>query len=246
MKKLKGLLFDVGGILLTIDYGILAAEAKNVVKDESPSFEHFDQAEKLSRPKLDNYLKTATSESSNTRRNFMTDIWSTAWSLAKLDTPGEPKFIEWAKRIEEMHERINLWRKAPLDAHKALSKLKQAGYVLGVVSNADGRVAGLLAESDLAKYFKVILDSHIEGVEKPNPEIFKRALERLELQAEETVFLGDFYSVDMVGARRAGLGATLMDPLKCWQVDDVPKVQSLTDYAERISEIAVSNPSPWV
>ena len=246
MNKLKGLLFDVGGILLTIDYGILAAEARNVVKGESPSFSHFNKAEKMSRPKLDDYLKTATSESSNTRRNFMTDIWSTAWSLAKLEAPGEPRFIEWAKRIEEMHERINLWRKAPLDAHRALTKLSEEGYVLGVVSNADGRVAGLLAESDLAKYFKVILDSHIEGIEKPNPEIFKRALERLELQAEETIFLGDFYSVDVVGARRAGLGAALMDPLKCWHVDDVPKVQSLTDYAERVSEIANSKPSPWV
>ena len=246
MAKLKGLLFDVGGILLTIDYGILAAEARNVVKDNTPDFSHFGRAELQSRPMLDDYLKTATSESSDTRRNFMSHIWSRAWSAANLIAPDENKFNEWTKRIEEQHERINLWRKAPLDAHQALTKLMGDGYVLGVVSNADGRVASLLAESDMAKYFKTILDSHIEGIEKPSPEIFERALARMELKPDETVFLGDFYSVDIVGARRAGLGAVLMDPLDCWQADDVPKVLSLTDYANRIGEIAYSSPSPWI
>ena len=173
-------------------------------------------------------------------------IWSTAYELAKLPKPAEETFISWARAVEEIHSRINLWRKPPQDAHLALQLLKDEGYTMGVVSNADGRVEDLLAQWDLAKYFQIILDSHIEGVEKPDPEIFHRALKRLELKAEETIFLGDFYSVDVVGARKASVGAVLMAPNNYWQMRNVPKVQSLTDFAERIETIYQQEPSPWV
>ena len=62
------------------------------------------------------------------------------------------------------------------------------------------------------------------GVEKPDPRIFHLALERAGVAAAEAVYVGDLYSVDVVGARAAGLSAILMDPGACWGSRDCPSV----------------------
>ena len=129
---------------------------------------------------------------------------------------------------------------------QALEKIKARGLTMGVVSNADGRVEEILKKVGIAHYFSIIIDSHIEKVEKPDPEIFRRALNRLNLKAEETLYLGDFYSIDVIGARKAGLGAVLIDPANVWNSNDVPKISSLGDYAEFLSNLPDSmDPSPW-
>ena len=71
----------------------------------------------------------------------------------------------------------------------------------------------MLRELGLARHLQLVLDSHIEGVEKPDPEIFRRALARLSLSAPRTVYVGDIYSIDALGARAAGLTPVLLDPL---------------------------------
>jgi len=245
MTSLRGVLFDVGGVLLTIDYGILAAEARNVTDGVAPCAAAFGRAERSARPDLDVWLRTSTSESNATRRRFLTTIWDRAWTFADKRPPASA-FDAWSSRIEEQHRRLNIWRRPPYDAPVALRALLGRGLTTGVVSNADGRVATLLTEAELADYFPVILDSHVEGVEKPDPEIFRRALARLNLQADETLYVGDFYSVDVVGARRAGLGAVLMAPDPCWKVEDVPQVTSLTDLVNRLDDIVAGTPSPWL
>jgi putative hydrolase of the HAD superfamily len=56
-----------------------------------------------------------------------------------------------------------------------------------------------------------VVDSHVVGVEKPDPEIFRIALERMDAPAESAVFLGDVPSVDIVGAHAAGIAPILLD-----------------------------------
>ncbi len=63
----------------------------------------------------------------------------------------------------------------------------------------------------LARYFDVIIDSHIVGVAKPDPRIFQIALERLGVGPDEVKFTGDIYSIDVEGARAAGIEARLID-----------------------------------
>ena len=62
------------------------------------------------------------------------------------------------------------------------------------------------------KYFDVVVDSALVGVEKPDPAIFRPALEALDVTAAEAVYVGDLYEVDVVGAQAAGLEAVLLDP----------------------------------
>ena len=98
-----------------------------------------------------------------------------------------------------------MWRIVRAGTHEALDRLKSAGLKLGIVSNADGRVADDARRFGLAKYFDVIIDSQVVGVEKPNPKIFQLALDALGVPPEEALYAGDIYSIDMLGARSAGI-----------------------------------------
>jgi len=113
----------------------------------------------------------------------------------------------------EVHRRENLWRHVPDGTVPALHDLRERGYRLGVVSNADGRVPALLREIALADFFEAIVDSHLVGVEKPDPRIFAIALEEMGADPRETMYVGDFPSVDVAGAEAAGLLPVLLDPL---------------------------------
>lgn len=233
MNEVKALLFDVGGVLLTIDYEILAREALRLIDGPAPSAADFEKAELKARPELDRILTRQTSESTDTRRYYLSYTWKHAFSFAGLEAPSREITEEWARAIEKIHHEINLWRRLPDGNVEALQAIKDLGYKMAVVSNADGRVEKLLEEKGLRQFFSFVLDSHIEGVEKPSPVIFQRAVKRFELQASECMYLGDFYSVDVVGARKAGLKAVLMDPGNFWtEKKDVKKVQSLSGYLQ--------------
>jgi putative hydrolase of the HAD superfamily len=83
---------------------------------------------------------------------------------------------------------------------------------MSVISNANGTVRAKLERVGLAGYFEAILDSHEEGVEKPDPAIFRRAMERTGAAPSGSLYVGDMYHIDVVGAREAGMEAVLLDP----------------------------------
>ena len=74
-----------------------------------------------------------------------------------------------------------------------------------------------------------VVDSHVVGVEKPDPEIFRIALERLSVAAEHAVFVGDVPSVDVAGARAAGIAPILLDRHGMYGDVDAPRLRSLGD-----------------
>ena len=80
-----------------------------------------------------------------------------------------------------------------------------------------------------------MLDSADEGVEKPDPRLFEIALARSGARAETTLHVGDLYSVDVVGARSAGLHAVLLDAADLYEEIDCPRVRSLDHLADVIA-----------
>src|SRR4051794_3370979 len=110
----------------------------------------------------------------------------------------------------EEHDRFNLWRKVPSGLVAALQRAKAAGLRLGVVSNSEGKLAELLVRVGLMELLELVVDSGLEGVRKPDPEIFQRALSRLNVPAEQALYAGDIPNVDVVGARAAGMEAVLI------------------------------------
>ena len=124
-------------------------------------------------------------------------------------------------------ESARLWRFVLPDVPDALVGLRALGLRLVVVSNSDGTVARSLDEQGLAGHFDAICDSALVGFEKPDPRLFAHALEMAGARPERTLHVGDLYSADVVGARRAGVHALLLDPFDDWGEVDVPRLPDL-------------------
>jgi putative hydrolase of the HAD superfamily len=97
------------------------------------------------------------------------------------------------------------------DAPAVLDKLRDAGAILGLVSNFEAWLERLLEHLDVARYFPVRVISGIEGVEKPDPEIFRIALQRAEVPAADAVYVGDNPVFDALPAEEAGMAAVIVD-----------------------------------
>jgi HAD superfamily hydrolase (TIGR01509 family) len=114
--------------------------------------------------------------------------------------------------LTRMHRERHLWCSVQERSAESLARLRAAGLRLGVVSNSDGRVEQALEAAGLRQYFDVVVDSALVGVEKPDPGIFRAALDALGVAPEEALYVGDLYQVDILGARAAGMEAVLFGP----------------------------------
>src|SRR5439155_21717892 len=86
--------------------------------------------------------------------------------------------------------------------------LHERGLKTGLVSNAMDPPWILLRdleEQELATRLDAVVFSSEIGVRKPRPEIFRAALERLEVAAEDALFVGDRLYADVRGARDIGM-----------------------------------------
>jgi putative hydrolase of the HAD superfamily len=97
------------------------------------------------------------------------------------------------------------------DAAPALGTLRAAGLRMAVVSNWDCSLPGVLAGVGLGGAVDAVVTSATVGAEKPDPAIFSAALERIGRRPEEALFVGDSLETDVLGARAAGMRATLLD-----------------------------------
>ena len=137
--------------------------------------------------------------------------------------------------LHEYHRQHNLWESVPDEVPPALAALKRLGLPLAVASNANGTVRAKLTRLGLAGWFDLVIDSQELGVEKPDPALFAFALERLGVPAEATVHVGDFFHIDVMGARAAGLHAWLLDSAGLYADHDCPRFPTLTAVVEEIA-----------
>ncbi|RDI95560.1 HAD family hydrolase [Meiothermus sp. QL-1] len=105
-----------------------------------------------------------------------------------------------------------VWPVTP-GAREALAELRGLGFKLGVVSNWDWTLPGVLRATGLAEFFDYIGVSALEGVAKPDPRFFAIVLEALGVRPAEAVHVGDSKD-DIQGARAAGVHPLLFDPYR--------------------------------
>jgi len=123
----------------------------------------------------------------------------------------------------------------PEDARLILPLLKQAGYILAVLSNRHKPFHDVLESHGLNGNFHFSLAAGEVGVYKPDPEVFKHALDRANVTAEEAVYVGDNYFADIVGSLRAGLQPVLYDPngifpeANCTTIKSFDELQSVIE-----------------
>jgi putative hydrolase of the HAD superfamily len=102
------------------------------------------------------------------------------------------------------------WRVDP-EACEVLGRLKKSGIALGVISNFDHRLYGILDGLGLKAAFDSITISSEAGFAKPSPEVFRTALRKHSAQSAEAMHVGDSEPLDIGGAAAAGIAAVLLD-----------------------------------
>lgn len=119
------------------------------------------------------------------------------------------------------------------DAPVALERLLERGLRLGVVSNWSDRLPPILDGLGLSRSFEVVIVSAIVGHTKPERGIFAAALARFGVPAARALHVGDDPLNDLAGARRAGLGALLIDRAGLHHGPEV--IRSLEEVADRLA-----------
>lgn len=97
------------------------------------------------------------------------------------------------------------------DALPALRELAASGYTLGIISNFESWLNTLLERLGVLPLMSVVVVSGTEGIEKPDPKIFRLALDRIDATAERAVYVGDNPRIDVEAALAVGMGAVLVD-----------------------------------
>ena len=218
-ERVEAVLLDAGGVLLDLDYGYLRRliEAKHSDLGDPD----LARAESMARREINRTVLAGGKISESWRDYFRILLGGVGVPVASI----EPIIDS----LWSAHQRVGLWTAVAEDALDAVAALKQMGLRLGVVSNAEGQVERDLAVAGFEGAFETVIDSHLVGLEKPDPAIFELALERMKLKRETTIFVGDLPSVDVEGARAAGLAAVLLDRHDIYPDVDVPRIRSLAE-----------------
>ncbi len=212
MAERRVIFFDVGNTLLFPNRAKMLAP---ISSDRHPSLEQWQALERRTKQEFDQGMLGGRVDHG---------FWWTFHTYLLKDL-GEDTGVR-NKLVENTQNSAN-WDQILPGTCDALERISQK-FRIAVISNADGGIERVLSRCGIAGCFESITDSGIVGVEKPRAEIFEAALSQMKAQADESLYVGDVYSVDYVGARNAGMQAVLLDVSGAYRDRDLPRVESLT------------------
>lgn len=123
------------------------------------------------------------------------------------------------------------------DVTPAIIKLKARDTILGVISNMHGGLQTVCHRLKLAPYLDFTLTSGEAGANKPEPAIFLEAIKRAGINSSETIYVGDQYEIDILGAEKVGLNPVLIDRYDRYSdFHECPVIHSLHEL-----EVLISN-----
>ncbi|UCE97148.1 MAG: HAD family hydrolase [Dehalococcoidia bacterium] len=97
------------------------------------------------------------------------------------------------------------------DVLPTLKQLKNDGIILGLISNIDRDISSLFNKLGLTSLLLIVVTSLDCGYHKPQPEIFHEAARQAGVSVNESVYIGDQYQIDVLGAKEAGMQGVLID-----------------------------------
>ncbi|KAI3984156.1 hypothetical protein MKX01_011110 [Papaver californicum] len=116
---------------------------------------------------------------------------------------------QYFEELYQYYATDKAWRLCDPDAERVFMSRKKAGVKLAVVSNFDTRLRSVLRALNCDHWFDAVTVSAEVAAEKPNPTIFLKACELLEVKPEDALHIGDDRRNDLWGARDAGCDAWL-------------------------------------
>jgi putative hydrolase of the HAD superfamily len=120
------------------------------------------------------------------------------------------------------------------DARPALAAMAARGLKLGIISNFEPWLRDVLRLEGVLDLFSVLAISGVLGVAKPQPEIFRFALDQAGVAAAAAIHVGDHPDVDAAAARAVGIHPVLIDRFKRVPPEAGPRIGSLTELVELI------------
>jgi len=169
-----------------------------------------------------------------------TDNFWIEYSRRRLITLGlSPAMArEYAAKVSaHMGEEYRPESIVPDEVREALGELRGAGYRMAVLSNRDKPFQETLDTHKISEFFEFSLAGGEVNSFKPEPGLFEHALKRAGLASRETIYVGDNYFADVIGARRAGLTPVLLDPLGIFPEADCAIIKSFEELNSVIKTI---------
>jgi len=228
--SLRAIFFDAGNTLVRIDYAAIAAAL--AARGVSTTPDDLMRAEWRARVRLDaDVFATGELAATETRTTHSRYLAYVREGIGITDAELVGAMDEWRRGYNQP---LGLWTAPEPEAVPALTLARDSGLRTGVISNSNGMIRRILERLDLLPLVDFALDSQEEGVEKPQPAIFERALARAGVTAGEAAYVGDLYSIDVLGARRVGMTGVLLDPGRCWGARDCPCAPTVLDAVKRL------------
>jgi putative hydrolase of the HAD superfamily len=220
LSKPTAIFFDVGNTLLFPNRDVILAPLYD--RGVIPTIEQWHLIERKTKKEFDSQMRGGTVD-----HGFWYLFYSQLLSELGIQDDALRNQLTDTTRISSN------WCLIPDGTRQILDRLGSQ-YRIGVISNADGKIADVLATCGIADCFRTITDSGLVGCEKPHLAIFEVALRELGVRAAESLYVGDGYSIDYVGARNAGMQAVLLDVSGAYRNTDHARVESLQDLEESL------------
>ena len=211
MSERRVIFFDVGNTLLFPNRAKMLAP---ISEDRHPSLEQWQALERRTKQEFDDGMQAGKVDHS---------FWWTFHTHLLEDLSQDNGVRDTL--VQNTQNSAN-WDQILPGTRAALERIA-AKFRIAVISNADGGIERILSRCGIADCFESITDSGIVGIEKPRAEIFEAALKQMKVRAEESLYVGDVYSVDYLGARNAGMDAVLLDVSGAYRHREVARVDSL-------------------
>jgi putative hydrolase of the HAD superfamily len=222
VESLRFVFFDVGNTLLFPNRARILAPLYE--RKIAPTDEQLRQLEIEIKHKFDDIVE----HGGRADESFWSMFYRRLFEVLGLqDEPLRQHFVASTRNSAN-------WDQPRPGTREALAKIRNQ-YKTAVISNSDGKIADVVARAGIADGFLSITDSGIVGKEKPNPKIFEIALKSVGAQPEESLYVGDVYSVDYCGATKAGMKAVLFDVPGAYREKGLPRVESLEELVQKIT-----------
>jgi HAD superfamily hydrolase (TIGR01509 family) len=218
---LKAIFFDVGNTLLFPDRRHILAPLHQ--RNLNPSLDHWHAIARKTKKEFDAILE----HDGKADHSFWYLFYSHLLQDLGISDDALRNDLVSATRVSAN------WCDILPGTRESLLRLGQR-FPLAVISNADGKIANVLKRCGIVDCFRTITDSGLVGYEKPHPAIFEDALRGMDVAAEQSLYVGDMYSIDYVGATGAGMQAILFDVCGAYGESGLPRVQSLEELEQKI------------
>jgi putative hydrolase of the HAD superfamily len=232
MPRYRSFFFDVGNTLLFPNRTRILAPLEG--HRQTPPLEQWLAVERRTKPEFDQRIEN------NDRIDH--GFWWFFYTELLRDLPLVPGLAHETANDDRLRDALVAntqlsanWDQIRPGTVEALGRIAQ-DYSISVISNADGKIEAVLRRCGIADCFQSITDSGIVGYEKPHPAIFAAALQKMDAKPADSLYVGDVYSVDYLGALNAGMKAVLFDVSGSYRERNLPRVESLAELEDWLKQ----------